>query len=113
MTGIPLRRPDRAAERRGPHHPPGAPAVRRVVDDVVAVGRPLADVVDRKLDLTRGPRPRDNALGERTLEHLRKEREDVDARGHPRISCGTTTMRPPATSTSRTTDAIAGKSSSS
>src|SRR5438477_3805762 len=113
VTGVSRCRADRAGERLGLQHHAGAAAVGSVVDDVMAVGRPLADVVDREVDLTRGPGARDDALGEGTLEHLRKERQHVDARGHPRISCGTTTIRPPATSTSRTTDAIAGKRSSS
>src|SRR5439155_13124624 len=113
VSYVPLCRADRAGERLGREHHPGAPTVGCVVDHVRAVGRPLANVVDRELDLTRGFGARDDALGEGTLEHPWKERQDVDARGHSRISCGTTTIRRPATSTSRTTDAIAGKRSSS
>src|SRR5207249_437950 len=86
----------------------------RVVDDAVAVGRPLTDVVDDELDLSSRSRPRDDALGEGALEHLWEEREDVDPqRAHSATSCGTTTRRPPLRSTSRTTDAIAGRRSSS
>src|SRR5438477_6565498 len=113
VPAIRLRRPDGARERLGFQHHPGAAAVGRVVDYVMAVGRPFADVMHRELDLARGPRARDDALCERALEHLREEREYVDPRRHSRTSCGTTTIRPPATSISRTTDAIAGRSSSS
>src|SRR5439155_9115271 len=113
VPAISLRRPDRARERLGLQYHPGPATVGRVVDNVMAVGRPLADVMHRELDLARGPRSRHDALCERALEHLREEREYVDPRGHSRTSCGTTTIRPPATSTSRTTDAIAGRSSSS
>ena len=72
VPAIGFRRPDRARERLGLQYHPGPATVGRVVDNVMAVGRPLADVMHRELDLARGPRARDDALRERALEHLRE-----------------------------------------
>ena len=96
VAGLAARGADRARQRLRLQDHAGAAPVRRVVDDAVTVGGPLTDVVDDELDLSSRSRPRDDALGEGALEHLREEREDVDPqRAHSATCCGTTTRRPP------------------
>src|SRR5437762_12499820 len=96
----------RSRQRLRFHHHSRAAAIRCIVDDVMPVAGPRPDVVYRQRHQTRLPRARDDALGEWTLEHLRKEREDVDCEAHPRSSCGVRTIRPARMSISRTTVSI-------
>src|SRR5258708_14971961 len=110
VPGGPLQLPDRGHGRLRLEDKAGAAAVRDVVDRAMAVRRPVAQVVEPELELPCRSGARDDALGERAFEHLREEREDVDL--HHSSSCGITTMRPVARSTSRTTEAMAGSSSS-
>src|SRR5882672_8644043 len=81
----------------------------------MAVGRPGADVVDLDVDAAGLLGTRDDALREGPLEHLRKERDDVDPQrlgGHSSPSSGVATIRPSPTSIALMTEAIIGRSSS-
>src|SRR5205807_1802200 len=59
-----------AGEGFGFEDHPGTATVRRVIHDVMTISRPLPDVMDRQLDLAGDARTRDDAFGERALEHL-------------------------------------------
>jgi hypothetical protein len=61
-------------------HPRPAPD-RPVIRGLVLVSRPVAGVVDVDFQHFRLPRPAQLALGEKPVEHGRKQRQDVDADG--------------------------------
>ena len=60
------------------HHHPLPAAKRRVVDDVVFVRGPIAQVMDTKIDRFIFLRALHHALAQRSAADLRKQGEDVD-----------------------------------
>src|SRR5487761_1996380 len=78
----PAQRRERGGHRLGPEHHPGAAAVRCIVDAAVTPQAPLPKIVDadgREAFLLDAPR---DAGGERSCQHLREQREDLDLEGH-------------------------------
>src|SRR5487761_1914017 len=78
----PAQRRERGGHRLGPEHHPGAAAVRCIVDAAVTPQAPLPKIEDadrREAFLLDAPR---DAGGERSCQHLREQREDLDLEGH-------------------------------
>ena len=91
-TGAPRRHQgvERRGDRLGSQHHAGAAAVRIVIDAAVAPQAPAAQVVSVDLRRTRCQGASWDALGERSREQLREERDDVDAQRH--VAAGWTSV---------------------
>src|SRR5215203_1563007 len=111
-------RVQRGGDRLGTHDHPGATAVRVVIHAAVAPKAPLAKIMRVQLSETALDGPTRDACAKRTREKLGKDRDDIDAQRHGRISfsagfvspsaSASTTMRFSAGLSSLTTSPTAG-----
>src|SRR5215216_3615027 len=69
---------DGSDDQRCGHNHSCTAAVRRVVSGAVAVSRPVAQIMNSRSNQVSISRPSKNALLERTVEHPRKQGEDID-----------------------------------
>jgi len=74
---------DRRHQRAGHHHHTAAAAIRRVIDGMVFVGRIIANVVPLDADQIVLLGALEDALGQWTIEHVGKQRQNIDVHGHP------------------------------
>src|SRR4029079_11600662 len=69
---------DRGEERLRLQHHPRTPATRRVVDDVMPIGREPPEIVHTNVEDPRRDRPPDDPFREAGMDHRWKDRDYVD-----------------------------------